>query len=111
MSQKLRKYGKILTIFVPKTINKFLKKILRKKNKSNIITYGFERGSDLHPYNVKNSGKMMVFNISVKLNNKVEHIKNVELNLLGRHNVLNATAAIGVAKSLGIKNNIIKNYI
>jgi UDP-N-acetylmuramate--alanine ligase len=90
------------------TDDKFLKKILRKKNKSNIITYGFERGSDLHPYNVKNSGKMMVFNISVKLNNKVEHIKNVELNLLGRHNVLNATAAIGVAKSLGIKNNTIK---
>jgi len=93
------------------TDDKFLKKILRKKNKSNIITYGFKRGSDLHPYNVKNSGKMMVFNISVKLNNKVEHIKNVELNLLGRHNVLNATAAIGVAKSLGIKNNTIKTTL
>jgi len=90
------------------TDDKFLKKILRKKNKSNIITYGFENGSDLHPYNVKNSGKMMFFNISVKLNNKVEHIKNIELNLLGKHNVLNATAAIGVAKSLGIKNNTIK---
>jgi UDP-N-acetylmuramate--alanine ligase len=93
------------------TDDKFLKKILRKKNKSNIITYGFGNGSDLHPYNVKNSGKMMFFNISVKLNNKIEHIKNIELNLLGRHNVLNATAAIGVAKSLGIKNNIIKNTL
>jgi len=51
----------------------------------------------------------MFFNISVKLNNKVEHIKNIELNLLGKHNVLNATAAIGVAKSLGIKNNTIKS--
>ncbi|MEY3040633.1 MAG: hypothetical protein RJA74_172, partial [Pseudomonadota bacterium] len=93
------------------TDDKFLKKILRKKNKSNIITYGFGNGSDLHPYNVKNSGKMMFFNISVKLNNKIEHIKNIELNLLGRHNVLNATAAIGVAKSLGIKNNIIKKTL
>ncbi len=93
------------------TDDKFLKKILRKKNKSNIITYGFGNGSDLHPYNVKNSGKMMFFNISVKLNNKIEHIKKIELNLLGRHNVLNATAAIGVAKSLGIKNNIIKKTL
>ena len=51
---------------------------------------------------------MMSFDISIKLNDKVEHIKNIKLNLLGRHNVLNATAAIGVAKSLGVKNNIIK---
>ncbi len=88
--------------------DKFLKKILKKKNKSNIITYGFKNGSDLHAYNVKNLEKMMRFDISIKLNDKVEHIRNIELNLLGRHNVLNATAAIGVAKSLGIKNNIIK---
>ena len=93
------------------TDDKFLKKILKNKNKSNIITYGFKNGSDLHSYNLKNLGKMMCFNISVKLNNKVEHIKNIELNLLGRHNVLNATAAIGVAKSLGIKNNIIKKTL
>ena len=91
--------------------DKFLKKILRKKNKSNIITYGFGAGADLHPYNVKNSGKTMHFNISIKLNNKVEHIRNIELNLLGRHNVLNATAAIGVAKSLGINDNTIKKTL
>ena len=91
--------------------DKFLKKILRKKNKSNIITYGFGAGADLHPYNVKNLGKTMHFNISIKLNNKVEHIRNIELNLLGRHNVLNATAAIGVAKSLGINDHTIKKTL
>ena len=93
------------------TDDKFLKKILKKRNKSNIITYGFENGSNLRPYNVKNLEKMMSFNISIKLNDKVEYIKNIELNLLGKHNVLNATAAIGVAKSLGIKNNIIKTTL
>jgi UDP-N-acetylmuramate--alanine ligase len=93
------------------TDDKFLKKILKKRNKSNIITYGFENGSNLRPYNVKNLEKMMSFNISIKLNDKVEYIKNIELNLLGKHNVLNATAAIGVAKSLGIKNNVIKTTL
>ena len=61
--------------------DKFLKKILKKKNKSNIITYGFKNGSDLHPYNVKNQEKMMSFDISIKLNDKVEHIKNIKFNL------------------------------
>jgi UDP-N-acetylmuramate--alanine ligase len=93
------------------TDDKFLKKILGKKNKSNIITYGFNKEADLRPHNVKNLGTMMCFDISIKLNNKIENIKNIELNLLGMHNVLNATAAIGVAKSLSIKNNIIKKTL
>ena len=59
---------------------------------------------------MKNLEKMMSFNISIKLNDKVEYIKNIELNLLGKHNVLNATAAIGVAKSLGIKNNSFNTF-
>ena len=50
----------------------------------------------------------MFFNISVKLNNKIEHIKNIELNLLGKHNVLNAVASIGVGLLLQLPINKIK---
>jgi UDP-N-acetylmuramate--alanine ligase len=93
------------------TDDKFLRKILSNKNKSNIVTYGFNNKSDLRPYNVKNLGHRMSFDLSIKINNKFEVLKKIDLNLIGKHNVLNATAAIGIAKSIGIKNSVIKNAL
>jgi len=88
--------------------NKFVKKIASKKNKLNIITYGFTESADIHPYNLRYLVGKIVFDLKIKITKKIEIIKNITLNLLGKHNVLNACVSFGVAKSLGIKNEIIK---
>ena len=38
-------------------------------------------------------------------------IKNIQLKLLGKHNVLNATAAVAVCLNLGVSQNIIKRSL
>ena len=43
--------------------------------------------------------------------NKKSHIKNINLKLIGEHNVLNATAAIAVCLNLGINVDIIKSSL
>ena len=46
--------------------------------------------------------------MSYKNLNKEKKIKNIYLKLLGKHNVLNASAAIAVCLNLGVNHNIIK---
>ena len=45
------------------------------------------------------------------MNNKKTIIKNINLRLIGEHNVLNATAAIAVCVNLGVDINIIKKAL
>ena len=42
---------------------------------------------------------------------KIFKIKNIQLKLLGKHNVLNAAAAIAVCLNLGVNHNIIKKSL
>ena len=50
-----------------------------------------------------------VFDLSYKdINKKIKKIKNIHLKLLGKHNVLNATAAIALCLNLGV-NHKLKN--
>jgi UDP-N-acetylmuramate--alanine ligase len=39
------------------------------------------------------------------------HIKNILLNLIGKHNIYNATAAISLCLNLGLKENVIKKAL
>ena len=45
------------------------------------------------------------------MNNRKSIIKNINLKLIGEHNVLNATAAIAVCINLGVKIDIIKKVL
>tara|TARA_A100000164_G_C21926191_1_gene783219 strand:+ start:1690 stop:2427 length:738 start_codon:yes stop_codon:yes gene_type:complete len=87
--------------------------ILKKKIKSkNILTYGFSSASDYQIINPKYGVKNCRFDLVVKnfLGKKII-IKNVVLNLIGKHNILNSVAAISVCLNLGIKIKIIKNAL
>ena len=54
----------------------------------------------------------MIFNISYKdIKKKKKKIKNIYLNLLGKHNVLNAAAAITVCLNLGVDKFVIKKSL
>ena len=69
-----------------------------------MLTYGFSEEADLRASNVRQQGNTTVFDVTrVGQNESLE----VSLNMAGRHNVLNAMAAIAVAQELGVKDDVI----
>ena len=64
----------------------------------NIISYGMDAARDYHPENLKVNGGFPEFDV-VKRGEVVCYVK---LNVPGKHNVLNALAAVAVCELLGI---------
>ncbi len=100
--------GKSLICIDNKNINKILTKI---KNK-NILTYGFKKEANYRISNPKYKADHSFFDLHYKdLNNQKKTIKNINLRLIGRHNILNATAAVAVCINLGVKTDTIKKAL
>jgi UDP-N-acetylmuramate--alanine ligase len=92
--------------------NSNIKKILPELKTKNYLTYGFDKKSLYQIFKQKYGINSTKFNLKIKnQSNKNVIIKNIILNLIGKHNVLNATSAIVVCLNLGIKINIIKNAL
>ena len=73
-----------------------------------LITYGLGNNADIQAINISQVGRKMNFEV---LYNKGKKSFSVELNLIGKHNILNTLAAIGVARELNIKVNTIKKAL
>ena len=92
--------------------NKNIKKILNKIKNKNILTYGFNKKANYRISNPRYNTTHSMFDLNYKnLDNKKVAIKNINLKLIGEHNVLNASAAIAVCINLGIKIDIIKKAL
>lgn len=92
--------------------NSNIKKILNKIKNKNIITYGENKKSDYRISNIRYKIDYSVFDLKYKdIKKKNRKIKNIQLKLLGKHNVLNAAAAITVCLNLGVTQNIIKKSL
>ncbi|MBO1928044.1 UDP-N-acetylmuramate--L-alanine ligase [Thiomicrorhabdus sp. 6S2-11] len=85
-------YGKVIVCIDDANIRQLLPKISRK-----FSSYGFSEDADVRALNVRSEGTQMFFD--VQLPNQ-EALLPVCLNIPGRHNVLNALAAISVASEL-----------
>ena len=72
-----------------------------------IVTYGIDQEADIRGTNIRPQGVQTVFDVSMQGRATFE----VRLNLPGRHNVLNALAAIGVAQQLGVEEAVIQNAL
>lgn len=70
-----------------------------------VITYGFGEECDYQALDVVQTGRSQVFKIRVP---GCKELLPIQLNLPGRHNVLNATAAVAVAIEEGVKTAAIK---
>ena len=73
-----------------------------------LITYGFSDGVDIQAINISQSNRQMYF--EVILTPQKQSFK-VEFNGIGRHNILNTLAAIGVACELDISIDIIQSAL
>ncbi len=92
--------------------NKNLKRILNRINNKNILTYGISKKADYKISNIRYKKNYSIFDLSFRnIKKEKKIIKNIYLNLIGQHNVLNATAAVSVCLNLGVNERIIKNSL
>jgi len=92
--------------------NIYIKKILKKLKTNNYFTYGFDSKANYQICNIEYAIQYTKFDIKIKSNGlKNSHIKNISLKLIGKYNVLNATAAIALCLNLGLKIKIIKKAL
>ena len=90
--------------------NDNLKILLKVCKNNNFLTYGFKKNANYQIINVKKNINCSIFDLKVKLTRgRAYKLKNIKVNLLGNHNISNATASIAVSLNLGIKMSKIKN--
>jgi len=89
-----------------------IQKIIRKLKVKNYFTYGFHKDSNYQVCNARYKINYTKFDLKIKnVGFKKSHIKNILLNLIGKHNVINATAAISLCLNLGLKEKVIKKAL
>jgi UDP-N-acetylmuramate--alanine ligase len=78
-----------------------------------IVTYGENPQADVRLLDVSHAGGTSLFTIALRERGgqTVHEIKNIALPMPGRHNALNATAAIAVAHELGVDDNRIREAL
>ncbi len=92
--------------------NKNIRKIFSKIKNKNILTYGESSKANYQISNIRYKIDYSIFDLDFKdINKKRKKIKNIHLKLLGKHNVLNAAAAVTVCLNLGVDYNIIKKSL
>jgi UDP-N-acetylmuramate--alanine ligase len=76
-----------------------------------IVTYGENPQADVRLLDVSHAGGTSLFTVVFRaVGGKAAHeIKNIALPMPGRHNALNATAAIAIAHELGVSGETIRN--
>jgi len=78
-----------------------------------IITYGENPQADVRLTDVSHAGGTSLFTIVLRERpgRPLHEIKNLALPMPGRHNALNATAAVAVAHELGVADDVIRNAL
>jgi len=114
-----KKLKKSFALFIEKTPSigksviciddKNLRSILKKCKNKNLLTYGFNNKSNYQITHVKREKTYSTFDLKIKF--KRQKIANIKVNVIGDHNISNATASIVVALNLGIKVSKIKKAL
>ena len=103
---KVPTFGKSFICIDDKNNRDLLKKIKIK----NFYTYGINSKSQFHIKNIKQVKEFSEYDLAIKLPGKKNIVVNkIKIPLLGIHNIRNSTAAVAVALTIGISQNIIKN--
>jgi UDP-N-acetylmuramate--alanine ligase len=78
-----------------------------------VVTYGENPQADVRLTDISHAGGTSLFTILFRdrAGQAVHELKNLALPMPGRHNALNATAAIAVARELGVADDVIRNAL
>ena len=86
------------------------KDVLKKIKIKNFYTYGINPKSQFLIKNIKQLKDFSEYDLVVNLPGKKNIVINkIKIPLLGMHNILNSTAAVAVALTIGISKNVIKS--
>lgn len=88
-----------------------VREITQEIEERRLVTYGMDKKADVHADHIRVQPDGIIFDVFVKNGLKFKKIKDVRLSMFGRHNVLNAMAAIAVGVHLGIKEDVIKKAL
>ena len=103
---KVPSFGKSFICIDNKNNQDLLKKIKIK----NFYTYGVNPKSQFCIKNIKQAKNYSEYDLLINLpGKKITTINKIKIPLLGIHNILNSTAAVAVALTIGISKNAIKN--
>ncbi|MDB4082062.1 UDP-N-acetylmuramate--L-alanine ligase [Candidatus Pelagibacter sp.] len=84
--------------------------VIKKIKIKNFYTYGVDSKSQFRIKNVKQAKDYSEYDLVINLPGKKNLVINkIKIPLLGLHNVLNSTAAVAVALTIGISKNVIKS--
>ena len=88
------------------------RKILKNIKNVNLSTYGTNKNSNFQILNIVQNKDYSKFDLKISIAGaKPRFIKNIKIPIIGIHNIRNSTAAIAVASSIGIPNNVIKKSL
>jgi len=78
-----------------------------------MVTYGENAQADVRLIDISHAGGTSLFTVALRdrAGQTVREIKNLALPMPGRHNALNATAAVAVARELGIADTVIRDAL
>jgi len=78
-----------------------------------IVSYGENPQADVRLVDVSHAGGISLFTIALRerAGQALHEIRNLALPMPGRHNALNATAAVAVAHELGVADDVIRNAL
>jgi UDP-N-acetylmuramate--alanine ligase len=78
-----------------------------------IVTYGENPQADVRLVDISHAGGTSLFTIALRerAGQALHEIKNLALPMPGRHNALNATAAVAVAHELGVADDVIRTAL
>lgn len=96
-------YGLAVVCVEDDEVRNLLPKITRP-----VLRYGIEQEADVYASNIQSSGMKTTFDVT--LPERTEPLA-VTLNMPGKHNVLNALAAIAIAHELGVKDEAIQSAL
>ena len=92
--------------------SKNIKKIINKVKNQNILTYGENQKAFYQIKKIRYNFDNTLFDLRFKDKEKnIKNIKNINVKLLGKHNVLNAAAALIVCLNLGANLKIVKKSL
>ena len=105
---KVPSFGKSFICIDDKVNNELTRKIKTK----NFYTYGINKNSNFRIKNIRQYKEFSIFDIEILLPAKQKTIlKDLNIPLLGLHNIRNATAAVAVGFTIGISKKIIKESL
>ena len=85
-----------------------LKKVIKKSKNKNFYTYGKDKESNFQIINIKQNVNFSSFDIKINIPSKKKIIKEIKLPMIGIHNIMNATAAVSLAFTIGLPEKYIK---